>query len=66
LDTAGETDLMALDKVKPDHNGAKNGGGAFCCREDAKRASNKIRRRMDRREVAAQEVKPDGSRHRHV
>lgn len=43
---------MGLEKVKPDHNGAKNGGGAHCCRLDAKTASRKIRRRTDRAVVA--------------
>lgn len=43
---------MALEKVKPDHNGAKNGGGGHCSRDDAKTASRKIRRRADRAVVA--------------
>lgn len=39
---------MALDKVKTEHAGAKNGGGAWTKREQAKKASRKRRRRADR------------------
>ncbi len=33
-------------KLKTEHNGAKNGGGAWTCREDAKKLSN-IKRRIN-------------------
>ena len=33
--------------IKPDHNGAKNGGGAWCTRAEAKAASRKLRRRQN-------------------
>jgi len=37
---------MGLERsIKPDHNGAKNGGGAWCKRSEAKTASRKLRRR---------------------
>ena len=40
---------------RTEHNGAKNGGGAWCKREDAKRVSRRLRRaqgkRLIRREV---------------
>jgi hypothetical protein len=37
---------MALGRtIKPNHNGAKNGGGAWCKRIVAKAASRKLRRR---------------------
>jgi hypothetical protein len=38
--------------VKTEHSGAKNGGGAWMKREDAKRQSNKARRSNDRKEVS--------------
>lgn len=39
---------MALAKVKTEHAGAKNGGGAWDTRANAKKASNKRRRAADR------------------
>lgn len=39
---------MALAKVKTEHAGAKNGGGAWGTREEAKVASKKRRRRADK------------------
>lgn len=35
---------------KTEHNGAKNGGGYWGCREDAKKMSKKIRRINDKME----------------
>lgn len=34
---------------KTEHNGAKNGGGAWCKRLDAKREAKRLRRIEDRR-----------------
>ena len=39
---------MALTPLKIEHNGAKNGGGAWTTREDAKRSARKKRRQLDR------------------
>lgn len=41
-------------RVKTEHAGAKNGGGMWCKRNEAKTVSRKIRRRRDREEAAAQ------------
>ncbi len=38
---------MAWQKIKTEHGGAKNGGGFWGERTDAKRISRKIRRQMD-------------------
>ena len=35
---------MSMRKIKTEHNGAKNGGGFWGKRAEAKRISNKIRR----------------------
>jgi len=35
---------MTMNKIKTEHNGAKNGGGYWGKRVEAKRISNKIRR----------------------
>ena len=35
--------------TKTEHNGAKNGGGAWCTREEAKTLSRKTRRVNDRK-----------------
>ena len=37
--------------TKTEHNGAKNGGGAWCTREEAKTLSRKTRRNNDRKAV---------------
>lgn len=43
---------MALwTKTKMNHNGAKNGGGYWGKREEAKKASRKGRRAIDKKEV---------------
>lgn len=36
-------------QIKPEHAGAKNGGGAWMTRAEAKKQSKKLRRRADRR-----------------
>lgn len=42
---------MALGRaIKPNHNRAKNGGGAWCKREYAKAASRKLGRRQGKKE----------------
>jgi hypothetical protein len=38
---------MAFEIRKTNHVGAKNGGGAWCCRTVAKAESSRIRRRVD-------------------
>ena len=49
---------MAIAKVKANHNGAKNGGGTWDTRANAKAAARKIRRRDSRRLIReAQEGK---------
>lgn len=46
---------MALGRrVKTEHAGAKNGGGYWGLREDAKKVSKKLRRKHDKR--ASREV----------
>lgn len=42
------------DKIKTEHAGAKNGGGYWGLRIEAKQVSKKLRRRKDTLEVAAQ------------
>jgi hypothetical protein len=37
-------------KTKTEHNGAKNGGGYWGNREEAKKISNKVRRQIDKNE----------------
>lgn len=37
--------------MKSEHSGAKNGGGFWGTRKEAKRTSNRIRRQTDAREV---------------
>lgn len=44
---------MAYNIVKTEHNGAKNGGGAWDTRAVAKKESSKRRRQMDK--IAAKE-----------
>lgn len=38
-------------RVKSEHNGAKNGGGFWGTRQEAKQTSNRIRRQADVREA---------------
>jgi hypothetical protein len=43
---------MAYDnRIKTEHSGAKNGGGYWGTRAEAKKASNKIRRRNAKKEI---------------
>jgi len=44
-------------KIQPEHSGAKNGGGHWGTREEAKTSSKKVRRANDKKEVA--EALPD-------
>lgn len=44
---------MANRIKKSEHNGAKNGGGAWETRENAKAMSNKVRRENDKFEAAS-------------
>jgi hypothetical protein len=44
---------MSYNTEKVDHNGAKNGGGAYDTREVAKKESSKRRRVISRREAEA-------------
>lgn len=37
--------------LKTEHTGAKNGGGYWGCREDAKKKSKKKRRQKDKKET---------------
>jgi hypothetical protein len=46
-------------RLKTEHNGAKNGGGYWGCREDAKKRSRK-KRRADVRAECAEELKRRG------
>jgi hypothetical protein len=43
-------------KIKTEHGGAKNGGGYWGTREDAKVASRKLRRRYHKSEILQQAV----------
>lgn len=45
---------MAYDKLKPEHAGAKNGGGGWGHREDVKKASSRLRRLSAKEQIAAQ------------
>lgn len=47
-------------KIKTEHAGAKNGGGAWEPREEVKRVSRKLRRANDRRLI--REQAKEGSR----
>jgi len=42
---------MAYDKLKPEHTGAKNGGGGWGRREQVKQASRSRRRAADKAEA---------------
>jgi hypothetical protein len=49
--------IMGIDRsIKPDHNSAKNGGGAWCKRAEAKAASRKLRRRQSKLEIARETI----------
>jgi hypothetical protein len=41
-------------QTKTEHSGAKNGGGYWGTREEARQTSNRLRREQDRRQVAEQ------------
>jgi hypothetical protein len=43
---------MAYERIKTEHAGAKNGGGAWMTRAEAKRASKRKRRQADKRVIA--------------
>jgi hypothetical protein len=45
---------VAIEKMKVDHGGPKNGGGFYGTRSDAKRFSKRLRRGVDRHEIARQ------------
>lgn len=45
--------MTARSRIKTEHAGAKNGGGYWGTREEAKRESDSKRRRDDRAEVTA-------------
>jgi hypothetical protein len=45
-------------KIKPEHSGAKNGGGYWGTREEAKRLSKKARRGEDHAAVRTVPQKP--------
>jgi hypothetical protein len=42
---------MAYERIKTEHAGAKNGGGAWMTRAEAKRASKCKRRQADKRVI---------------
>lgn len=50
---------VQVTKIKPEHSGAKNGGGYWGTREEAKRLSKKARRGEDRAAVRTGPRKPD-------
>jgi hypothetical protein len=43
---------MAYERIKTEHAGAKNGGGAWMTRTEAKQASKRKRRQADKRVIA--------------
>ncbi len=43
---------MAYERIKTEHAGAKNGGGAWMTRAEAKRVSKRKRRQADKRAIA--------------
>ncbi len=61
LSTEPEGAMAKRQQTKTEHSGAKNGGGYWGTREEAKRISNRLRRGQDRRQVAEQvlSVEPD-------
>jgi len=42
---------MGYTRIKPEHAGAKNGGGAWMTRAEAKQAAKRRRRQVDKRAV---------------
>jgi hypothetical protein len=42
---------MGYERIKTEHNGAKNGGGAWMTRAEAKKVSKRERRQTDKRVV---------------
>lgn len=44
---------MAYGRIKTEHAGAKNGGGAWMTRAEAKQAAKRKRRHAERRETQA-------------
>jgi hypothetical protein len=53
--TSGSEDpRMARGRIKTEHAGAKNGGGHWGTRAEAKWFASRARRRMDRRDVEDQ------------
>jgi hypothetical protein len=44
---------VAYGRIKTEHAGAKNGGGAWLTRAEAKLAAKRTRRQADRREARA-------------
>jgi hypothetical protein len=40
--------------IKPDHNGAKNGGGHWGTRQEAKKISSRLRRKAAKNEIKKQ------------
>jgi hypothetical protein len=51
-DFASKMRAMAYERIKTEHAGAKNGGGAWMTRAEAKRASKRKRRQADKRVIA--------------
>ncbi len=45
--------FMAYERIKTEHAGAKNGGGAWMTRANAKQTAKRKRRHDDRREAGA-------------
>jgi len=43
---------MAYERIKTEHAGAKNGGGAWMTRAEAKLVSKRKRRQADKRAIA--------------
>lgn len=46
-------------RLRTEHAGAKNGGGFWGPREDAKRVSRRVRRRRDRKAVEPEPAAPN-------
>ncbi len=42
---------MGYERIKTDHAGAKNGGGAWMTRTEAKQTAKRRRRQLDKRET---------------
>ncbi len=54
LSTEPERAMAKRQRTKTEHSGAKNGGGYWGTREEAKQISNRLRREQDRRQIAEQ------------